>query len=124
MGTPSYQDANLMLKFLQWGSTSGVDEALNWLWSENFEDNYSQFEKKYPPGSKQYGYATKACGWYEAIGTLYKQGLFNEKLLFDWLAVRVRWNHLENFAKGLREKMGEPKMYENFEAMARVQKIK
>ena len=34
--------------------------------------------------------------------------------------MNMEW--LEKFAKGLREKMGEPKMYEDFEAMAKSQK--
>ena len=120
MKKPTYDDADLMLKFVQWGATSGIDEAINWLWSDEFIDGYSKFVEKYPPGTKEYGYVTKVCGWYETIGTLYKNELFNEQLLFDWLAVGFRWKRLENFILEFREKMGEKNMYVNFEAMAKV----
>ena len=62
------------------------------------------------------------CGWYETIGTLYKQKLFNEELLFDWLATNVRWKRVENFIRGVRAEMGEQKMYQNFEAMAKAER--
>jgi hypothetical protein len=121
MQKPTYDDAALMLKFVHWVATSGIDEAINRLWSDDFIDGYSKFVEKYPPGTKEYGYVTKVCGWYETIGTLYKNELFNERLLFDWLAVGFRWKRLENFVLGFREKMDEQNMYENFEAMAKVQ---
>jgi len=123
MTKPTHQDADLMLKFLQWGSSAGIEKSLNWLSSDDFINDYLKFTKKHPPGSKGYGHVVKVCGWYETIGTLYKQGLFNETLLFDFLAVNIRWERVENFAKGLRETTGESRMYENFEAMAKAQKI-
>ena len=84
---------------------------------ENF--NYDEFIAKYPRGSKEYGKATKGCGWFESIGTLYKQGLFNGELLFDWLTVKLPWSRLSGFAMGVRDAAEEPRLYENFEAMAK-----
>jgi hypothetical protein len=34
--------------------------------------------------------------------------------------VKLPWSRLEKFALGVRKKSGEPKMYENFEAMTKV----
>ena len=81
---------------------------------------YDEFVKKYPPGSDEYGKATKVCGWFESIGTLYKQELLNGELLFDWIAVKLPWSRLEKFAHGVRKKSGEPRLYENFESMTKV----
>lgn len=55
----------------------------------------------------------------ETLGKLYKNDLFNEELLFDWLAVSMVWERIKGFALGLREAAGEPRLYENFEAMAK-----
>ena len=122
MAKPTYQDATLMLQLAQWGSALGLSEAMSWMWSDQFLPDYAEFVEKYPPGNEGYTKASKICGWYETIGTLYKQGLFNEELLFDWLAVALVWDRIKGFALGWREQTGEPRLYENFEAMAKAQK--
>jgi hypothetical protein len=122
MAKPTYQDATLLIQLAQWGAASGVQEAISWMWGDQFVSDYAEFVKKYPPGSEGFAKANKICGWYETIGTLYKQGLFNEELLFDWLAVTLVWDRIKGFALGAREQTGEPRIYENFEAMAKAQK--
>ena len=121
MVKPTYQDATLMLQLAQWGAVSGTQDAVNWMWSDQFVPDYKEFVEKYPPGSEGFSEATKICGWFETIGTLYKRGLFNEELLFDWLAVYIVWDRIKGFALGWREQTGEPRIYENFEAMAKAQ---
>jgi len=122
MTKPNYQDATLMLQIAQWWATSGQSEAMNWMWSDQFIADYAEFVKKYPPGSEGFVNASKICGMFETIGTLYKHELFNEELLFDWLAVGLVWDRIKGFALGCREQTGEPRVYENFEAMAKAQK--
>jgi len=122
MTKPTYQDATLLVQLAQWGAVSGVQEAMNWLWSDEFITDYAEFMKKYPPGSEGSANINKICGWYETIGTLHKQGLFNEELLFDWLAAYLVWDRVKGFALGWREQSGEPRIYENFEALAKAQK--
>jgi hypothetical protein len=121
MVKPTYQDATLMIQIAQWGAVSGTMDAMNWLWSDQFVPDYKEFVEKHPPGSEGFAEANKICGWFETIGTLYKRGLFNEELLFDWLAVTLVWDRVKGFALGWREQTGEPRMYENFEAMAKAQ---
>ena len=119
MTKPTYQDATLMLQLAQWMAISETDEAANWMWSDDFIPDFKGFSEKYPPGSEGAVKAGKVLGWYETLGTLYKHGLFNEELLFDWLAVSLVWDRIKGYALGLREQVGEPRMYENFEAMAK-----
>jgi len=122
MTKPNYQDATLMLQLAQWGAALGQNEAMNWMWSDQFIADYAEFVKKYPPGSEGFANASKICGVFETIGTLYKHRLFNEELLFDWLAIDLVWDRIKGFALGVREQTGEPRIYENFEAMAKAQK--
>lgn len=92
------------------------------MWSDQFVPDYAEFVEKYPPGSEGFANASSICSWFETIGTLYKQGLFNEELLFDWLAVDLVWDRIKGFALGWREQTGAAGIYENFEAMAKAQK--
>ena len=124
MVKPTHQDAIIMLRLYQWTAIAGLSKAINWMWSDDFITDYAEFIKKYPRGSEGYEKATRICGYYETIGTLYKNGLFNEELLFDWLAVYLVWDRIKDFAIGLREEAGEPRLFENFEAMAKAQKAK
>jgi hypothetical protein len=118
MAKATYQDAMLMLQLAQWGAASGIAEAANWLWSDQFVPEYAEFVQKYPFGSDGSLKASQICGYYETLGTLYKYGLFNEDLLFDWLAVSLVWERIKGVALGVRQQAGNPRLYENFEALA------
>jgi hypothetical protein len=119
MARPTHEDAMLVLQLAQLGVTSGIQNATNWLWSDDFIPDYPEFVKKYPRGSEGYLKAMKVCGYFETLGTLYKHGLLNEDLLFDWLAVSMVWDRIKGFALGVRREAGEPRLHENFEAMAK-----
>ena len=122
MAKPTYQDATLMLQLAQLNAALGVQAAMNWVFSDSFVADYAEFVENYPAGSEGFLNVSTVCNWFETIGTLYKQGLFNEELLFDWLAVNLVWDRIKGFALGMREQVGEPRLYENFEAMAKAQK--
>jgi len=118
MTKPTYQDANILLKLMKLSTMAGLSAATNWMWSDQFILDYEDFIKKYPVGSEEYGKVSKICGHYETIGTLWKHKLINEELLFDWLAVDLVWNRVKGIALGVRQESGEPRIFENFEAMA------
>jgi len=121
MARATHQDATLMLQLYQVAATSGLWQAMNWMWSDQFIPDYTEFVENYPPGTEENAFISQICGWYETIGTLYKHGLLNEELLFDWLWVAGVWNRVKSFALGLREQTGVAALYENFEAMAKAQ---
>jgi len=122
MAKPTHQDASLMLQLYQVGAAIGLSEAMNWMWSDEFAADYAEFAEKYPTGSEGSANATKICGWFETLGTLYKHGLFNEELLFDWYAVDLVWDRIKGIPLGWREQTGDARLYENFEALAKAQK--
>ena len=121
MTIPMYEDATVVLQLSQLAVDSGVWDAMNWMWSDQFIPVYAEFVEKYPVGSEEYGRINGICRWYETVGTLYKHGLINEDLLFDWLWVAGVWTRLQGFALGSREQAGVAAIYENFEAMAKAQ---
>jgi hypothetical protein len=119
MAKPTYQDARLMLQCAQWGAASGFQEAVNWMWSDQFVADFEEFSKKYPMGSEGTLNASRICGYFETLGTLWKHGLLNQDLLFDWLAISMVWERIKGYALGVREMAHNPRLYENFEALAK-----
>ena len=84
MTKPTYHDAKLLLQMMQLHAMAGLSEAMNWIWSDQFIPEYADFVKKYPTGSEESMKASKVCGHFETIGTLWKHQLINEELLFDF----------------------------------------
>ena len=117
MGKPAYEDANVMLRLVN----SWPVEASDWIWSDEFIADHREYLERHPEG-EGFSNIRMILNWYETIGTLYKHGLINEELLFDWLAVDAVWQRMKSHALAIREESGEPRMYENFEAMAEAQR--
>jgi hypothetical protein len=119
MTAPTYEDANVLLQIAQWWAAAGVGKDMNWIWSDKFDPDYETFIEKHPPGSKQFGKLLNVFSVFETVGALWHNGLLNEKLLFDWMAVGMVWNRVGGIALGIRESAGNPRLYEHFEAMAK-----
>jgi hypothetical protein len=90
--------------------------ARGWIWSDEFVSDAEEFREKYPPGSKEFDYVSGTATWYETIGTLRKNGLLNEKLLFDWLYVTGMWERLKPIL--VAQRSNTPQLWENFKPMA------
>lgn len=118
MSAPTYDDANVLLQVVQYWEIAGISDATNWIWSDEFDPDYATFVEKHPIGSEGYGRVRKALNAFETLGALWKNELFNETLLFDWMLVAPFWNRVSPFVLGMREKAGTASLYENFEAMA------
>ncbi|MFN2206104.1 MAG: DUF4760 domain-containing protein [Candidatus Promineifilaceae bacterium] len=118
MSDATYEDAQILLQTAQWWTMAGVNEVMNWLWSDEFEPDYEAFVEKYPIGSDKFGEVNKVLGAFETVGALWRNGLFNEKLLFDWMAVGMIWDRVSGIALGIREAAENARLYEHFEAMA------
>jgi hypothetical protein len=118
MAEPTHEDALLMTQLMSVSAELGLAEANSFLWSDAFVADYAEFKKRFPAGSKEQAYVTTVAGWFETVGTLVKHGLFNEELVHDWLAIELVWKRLEGVLLGMREEAHEPRLYENFEALA------
>jgi hypothetical protein len=109
MAAPTREDAALMIQIAQWGTSLGLDEAL----SELFDDDFD-------PESVDAANASvrKVLQFGESIATLTKRDLLSAELVNDWLWVGGLWARVGPAALRAREKYGEPRLYENFEALA------
>jgi hypothetical protein len=86
---PTHEDATLVVQLAQWSSTAGLVEALDWIFSDGFVSDHTQFVINFPPTSERYRQVHTTLNYFETVGTLHKHGLINEQLLLDWLAVEA-----------------------------------
>ena len=111
-----------MLELAGWYTPSGVGEAANWVRSNEYVSDFKTFDSRHPDGSEGRLRINTYLGFHETVATLWKNGLVNEELLFDWLWVTGPWDRVKDVAIGMREKMGVAALWENFEAMAERQR--
>jgi hypothetical protein len=118
MAKPTQQDAQMMLQLATWYTESQVGAAMNWARSDEFVGEYAEFADRFPSGSEGRLLVNRILGYYETVGTLWKNRLINEALLFDWLWVPAVWDLVKGIALGMRAEAANPALWENFEAMA------
>lgn len=105
----SREDGVLLVQLAQWGSAMGLEEAQHAVWADDFDPEEASVEDPL---------VTRLLTWGETIGTLTKNGLLDTALVLDWLWVSGLWSRVGPAALKLREKLSEPALYENFEALA------
>jgi hypothetical protein len=110
MGPPTYEDAQLMLQLAQWGTALGIEDAMAQIFSDSFDPQ--------TPDPMENSAVRKLLAYCESIGTLTKHELLSTQLVGDWLWIEGLWARLGPAALALRERLGEPRLYENFELLA------
>jgi hypothetical protein len=120
-GKPDTSDAQVMIALYEAQAAHNLGEVMGYIWSNDFPTDFKEFRKSFPPGSNstQERGLYRALGYFETIGTLYRNNLISEDLIFDWLAVDMTWARLKGFVLGVRKEIGQSRMFENFEYMAR-----
>lgn len=103
------QDGVLLVQLAQWGSTMGLEEAQQALWSDEFDPEAASTDDPL---------VSRVLNWGETLGTLTKNGLLDTDLVLDWLWVFGLWARVGPAARKQREKHNVPELYENFEALA------
>jgi hypothetical protein len=112
MTPPTIQDAQLMIQIAQWGTSLGLEDALPQIFAEDFDAQLAD--------AMEDDAVRRVLMYGESIGTLVKHGLLNRQLIDDWLWIAGIWERVGPAATKLRERYGEPRLYENFEALATV----
>ena len=118
MSPPTHEDAMVLLKLYELSSNEDLVEAWSFVYSDDFVNDFVAFREKYPPPSKEEHMVFTFAAYFELMGTLWKNKLIDEGLLFDWIMVPPRWQRVEQYIQGYREHMGEKRYFENFEALA------
>lgn len=117
--TATQADAQLIVSLLNGPLGLRASDGMSLLFTYDDPPSYDQFVADHPVGSKGYQDVNAVLGMNETIGTFVKQGLLDRALIHDLLWIEGAWKKCEPLALHFREQAGEPKIYENFEALAR-----
>jgi hypothetical protein len=112
MGPPTHEDAQLMIQIAKWGTSLGTDEAMARIFAEDFDPEAAD--------AMDDEAVRKLLAFGESIGTLTKHDLLSAQLVSDWIWLEGLWARLGPAALRMRERYGEPRLWENFEALAAV----
>jgi hypothetical protein len=111
MASPTRDDAQLMIQIAQWGTSLGVQDAMPRIFADDFDPNTADaMDDEAVRTILMFG---------ESLGTLTKRDLLSSELVDDWLWIEGMWSRVGPAALRAREKFGEPRLYENFEALAK-----
>lgn len=120
-GQPDTSDAQVLIALYEAQAAHNIAETMGYVFSNDFPTDFKVFRQTYERGSNstQEQGVTRMIGYFETIGTLLRNNLINEDLVYDWLAVDMVWNRVKGYVLGHRRESGNARMYENFEYMAR-----
>jgi hypothetical protein len=120
-GKPDTSDAQVMIALYGAQAAHNLGEVMGYIWSNDFPVDFKEFRQRFERGSNSSEEQSiqRALGYFETIGTLHRNNLINEDLVFDWIAIDMAWGRLKGFVLGVRKEIGQSRMYENFEYMAR-----
>ena len=116
---PSTEDAHLLIQMQIAATMSGAWRGLELLRTFEKPPTLAQALKRFPRGSEEQGCISAFLGMGETTATFVRQGLVSEALVQDLYSIALMWGHVEKIAKGIRRESGEPRMYENFEWLAK-----
>ena len=104
----TYEDAALVVQLVRWGTEMGLEEAGRALFADEFDAEAASVDDS-PVG--------KMLAFGETVSTLVKHGILDKDLILDLWAVQAAWDRVGPAARRERERLGEPRFCENFEAL-------
>jgi hypothetical protein len=110
VASPTREDAQLMVQLAQWGTSLGIEDAIPMILADDFDPEVADAHSD--------PHVRKVLMFGESIATLTKHDLLSSELVNDWLWIEGMWSRVGPAAVKAREKHGEPRLYENFEALA------
>jgi hypothetical protein len=105
----TYDDANLVVQLLRWGAEIDLPDAIGEILSDDFDPEGVTADDPTVRTLLHFG---------ETVGTFVKQGVLDRGLVEDLWWINGMWARVGPAAVRQREKMGESRLYENFEALA------
>ena len=119
MPKPTKEDADLILKLFSTAINDELyQEASRWFFIEFNETNFDKFIKENPLGSQGYRYFSRVVTYAELVSTFVVAEVLSEDLVYDMWG-DMEWKKAEPIVKGLRTQFGIPRLYENFEVVAK-----
>jgi hypothetical protein len=105
----TYEDANLVVQLLRWASQLGVVEAVSAVTADDYDVDSASADDPAVRALLSFG---------ETVGTFVKQGVLDRGLVDDLWWFDGVWRRVGPPALRQRERLGESRLFENFEALA------
>jgi hypothetical protein len=105
----THNDAVLVVQLVRWGTEMGLAEATGALFASDFDPEAA---------SANDSSVRKMLTFGETVATLVKHGVLDKELVDDLWWASGAWARVGPAALRERERLGEPRLYENFEAHA------
>ena len=105
----TYDDAALIMQIVRWGTEMGIDDAGQSIFADEFD------AKKASAGDLP---VAQMLSFFETLGTLVKHDILDKELVLDLWWVPGTCARVGPAALRERERLGEPRLYENYEALA------
>ena len=119
MSKPTKDDASLFLElFAIMQNDEDLGKAYQWIIFDLDAETFDDFNKKYPKGSQGRINVGTYAGYMEILSTFVNRELLSIDLIFD-LWGDLFWSKVGPFIQGLREDAKMPKLYENYEYLAK-----
>ena len=106
----THEDAMLVMEIMRWAQETGATDTTHRLMREHRLGG--------DPPSTDDPDVVQVLVLHETVGTFVKQGVLDAGLVHDLMAVDWVWSVVGPGAIAMREEMGEPRLWENFEALA------
>lgn len=104
-----HEDAMVLIQLSRWGTELGLEDAMKEIFADGFDPG---------DGSSQNESVRKVLNFGETVGSLVKHKVLDWDLLSDLFWIDGMWRQVRAHAKYQRQRTGEPRLYEHFEALA------
>lgn len=104
------EDGQLLIGLMNFGVNLGAMAAGRTVFADSWDPHTAPLDNED---------AGKVLLFNETLGTFVKQGLIDPGLVYDMWWVEGVWERVGPYALRLRESAGEPRLYENFEYLAK-----
>jgi hypothetical protein len=105
----TYDDANLVMQIVRWATDMELPDAVKAVFADDFDPDVADTDD---PAVQ------KILGFGEVVGTLVNQDVLDRGLVLDMWWISGLWARVGPAAQRQREKLGEPRLSENFEKLA------
>jgi hypothetical protein len=116
---PTVEDAQLILQQQIVMAMTGANQGYELLWAFETPPTLAQLRKRHPSGSAAYNQVMAFVMACETTATFVRQGILNEALVNDLYDIANGYRRIEKIIKGSRREMGEPRIGENAEWLAK-----
>lgn len=105
----TYDDAKVFMELVRWSTELGLGDALSEIYAPDFDPSDT---------ADQSPAVRKVLMFGETMGTLVKHDVLDWDLASDLFWIEGMWNKVGAHARAIRQREGEPKLYEHFESLA------